>query len=114
MEGTSCHEPQFGCDMTGLQMPVWAYLRNAGTTVIGGFVYRGSEFPELFGTYIYADFGSGRVWVLSVDENNQPTNNTELLQFDPFRIVSFGVDEDNELLICSFDGRIYRLARREG
>ena len=113
MEGTMCHEPQFGCDVTGLQMPIWAYPRNEGVTIIGGSVYRGTKFPELFGSYIYADFGSGRVWTLSVDENSQATNNSELLQFDPFRIVSFGVDEDNELLICSFDGRIYRLARRE-
>lgn len=110
MEGTMCH-PQFACDMTGLQLPVWAYPRTEGVTIIGGFVYRGSELPELFGSYVYADFGSGRVWALSVDENNQPINNTELLQFNPFTIVSFGVDEDNELLICSFDGRIYRLAR---
>lgn len=113
MEGTMCHEPQFGCDMTGLQTPVWTYPRNEGVTIIGGFVYRGSELPELFGSYIYADFGSGRVWALSVDENNQPVDNAELLQFDPFRIVSFGVNEHNELLICSFDGSIYRLARRE-
>lgn len=113
MEGTSCFNPEFGCDMTGLQMPIWAYPRNEGVTIIGGFVYRGSEFPELLGSYVYADFGSGRVWALSVDENNQPINNDELLQFDTFTIVSFGVDEDNELLICSFDGRIYRLARRE-
>ncbi len=111
MEGTMCHEPEFGCDMTGLQVPVWTYGRNEGITIIGGFVYRGSEFPELIGSYIYADFGSGRVWALSVDENSLPVENTELLQFDPFSIVSFGVDEDEELLICSFDGRIYRLAR---
>lgn len=114
MEGTMCHEPQFGCDMTGLEMPVWTYSRNLGITIIGGFVYRGSELPELFGSYIYADFGSGRVWALSVDQDNQPMSNTELLQFNAFSIVSFGVDEDNELLICSFDGRIYRLARIEG
>jgi glucose/arabinose dehydrogenase len=113
MEGTSCFNPEFRCDMTGLQLPTWTYFRDEGSTIIGGIVYRGSELPELFGSYIYADFGSGRVWALSVDENNQPTNNVELLHFDPFRIVSFGVDEDSELLICSFDGRIYRLARSE-
>jgi glucose/arabinose dehydrogenase len=113
MEGTMCHEPEFGCDMTGLRMPVWTYPRNEGITIIGGFVYRGSEFPELFGSYIYADFGTGRVWALSVDQNNQPISNTELLQFNASSIVSFGVDEGNELLICSFDGSIYRLARSE-
>ena len=30
-----------------------------GGTVVGGFVYRGSAIPELYGKYVFADFGNG-------------------------------------------------------
>jgi len=114
MEGANCFEPLFGCNMTGLQLPIWAYPHGLlGSAIIGGFVYRGSELTELFGSYIYADFGSGIVWGLSFDANSEPVN-SQLLQFNPFSIVSFGVDENNELLICSFDGRIYKIRQAEG
>lgn len=52
MDGTSCFNPEFGCEMAGLQMPIWTYFRNEGSTIIGGFVYRGSQLRELFGSYI--------------------------------------------------------------
>ncbi|MCO6047775.1 PQQ-dependent sugar dehydrogenase [Aeoliella sp. ICT_H6.2] len=37
--------------------PVFEYGRSDGETVVGGFVYRGSEIPELEGQYIFAEFG---------------------------------------------------------
>ncbi len=115
MEGTNCYDPPSGCDMSGLELPIWEYRRNKGRTLIGGFVYRGAELPELFGKYIYADFVSGRVWALSFD-GLTVTDNTQLLRFadmDSFIITSFGIDEQNELYITGFDGNIYRLVRTE-
>jgi len=115
MEGTNCYDPPSGCDMSGLELPIWEYGRNKGRTIIGGFVYRGAELPELFGKYIYADFVSGRVWALSFD-GLTVTDNTQLLRFadmDSFIITSFGIDEQNELYITGFDGNIYRLVRTE-
>ncbi|MFQ5787413.1 MAG: hypothetical protein ACE5H1_05475 [Thermodesulfobacteriota bacterium] len=43
-----------------------------------------------------------------------PTVNTEILRFDPFSIVSFGIDENNELFVFSLDGSIYTLIREVG
>jgi hypothetical protein len=60
--------------------------------------------------YIYADFISGRVWALDYDGANV-VDNIELLQFNPFSIVAFGLDEQGELYIASFDGNIYQLQR---
>ncbi len=115
MEGTNCLNPPSGCDMSGLELPVWEYGRGKGRTIIGGFVYRGSEFPELEGKFIYGDFVSGRVWALSFEEMTA-TDNTQLLRFanvDSFVITSFGIDEQNELYVTGFDGKIYRLIRNE-
>ncbi|WP_282780155.1 PQQ-dependent sugar dehydrogenase, partial [Phaeodactylibacter xiamenensis] len=38
-----------------------------GCSVTGGFVYRGSAFPALYGKYVYADFCSGKIWTLEQD-----------------------------------------------
>jgi len=113
MEGTNCLNPPSGCDMSGLELPIWEYGHNIGRALIGGLVYRGSEFSELEGKFIYADFVSGRVWALSFD-GLTATDNTQLLRFanvDSFIITSFGIDEQNELYLTGFDGIIYRLIR---
>ena len=108
MEGTSCFSPSSGCNQTGLKLPVWEYYHNqsGGTSITGGFVYRGKGVPELYGTYICADFTTGRIWSLEYDGQNPPAAN-ELLDTD-LLISSFGVDENDELYICAFDGTIYR------
>jgi len=115
MEGTNCFDPPSGCDMSGLELPIWEYGHGRGRSITGGFVYRGSEFPELEGKYIYGDFVSGRVWALSF-ESMTATDNTQLLRFtnaDSFVITSFGIDEQKELYVTGFDGKIYRLIRNE-
>jgi glucose/arabinose dehydrogenase len=106
LEGTSCFDPPSGCDTTGLEPPIWEYDHSLGQSVTGGFVYRGPGVPELVGAYIYGDFISGRIWSLRYDGSGEPQN-TELLNTD-LSIASFGIDADNELYICAFDGKIYR------
>lgn len=109
MEGTSCFDPPSNCDMTGLELPIFEYRWSIDDrTVIGGFVYRGTNISELVGTYVYGDFVSSRIWALQFDGLEKPVN-TELIDFEDFCIVSFGIDEDNELYIACFDGNIYRL-----
>ncbi len=107
MEASQCVETD--CDATGLTLPVWEYGRSEGISVTGGFVYRGSIFPEFIGKYIYGDFGSGKIWALDNADQNNPVN-TELVDSD-LNISSFGVDAGNELYICSFDGNIYKLEK---
>jgi glucose/arabinose dehydrogenase len=108
MEGTNCFSPSSGCDTTGLELPVWEYGRSAGRST-GGFVYRGERVPELVGAYVYADFVTGRIWALHYDFQNPPVN-TEILDTD-LGISSFGVDVNNNLYICAFDGHIYWFKR---
>lgn len=94
------------CDTTGLKMPVVEYSHSLGISITGGYVYRGASVPELSGKYIYADYGSGRIWSLEYDGVNPPANT--LLMDTNLLISSFGVDQNQELYICAFDGKIYR------
>ncbi|MBN1293034.1 MAG: PQQ-dependent sugar dehydrogenase [Candidatus Latescibacteria bacterium] len=106
MEGTRCYNPSANCDSNGLELPVWEYDHSLGQSITGGYVYRGSNVSELAGAYIYADYVSGRIWSLRYDGINPPVNE-EILDTELF-IASFGVDADNELYICAFNGKIYR------
>jgi glucose/arabinose dehydrogenase len=107
MEGSLCYSPSSGCNQTGLELPVWEYNHTLGYAVTGGFVYRGSLLTELVGAYIYGDYGSGRIWALWYNGTGAPVN-IELVDTS-LNIPSFGVDEENELYICAFDGKIYGL-----
>lgn len=108
MEGFDCFEPASDCDQDGLSLPIWDYDHDEGDrSITGGYVYRGEEIPELVGQYIYADFVSGRIWAMDFSTINDP-DVTELIQAS-FPVSSFGLDQENELLISGFDGNIYKL-----
>lgn len=106
MEGKHCYTPS-NCNQAGLKLPIWDYPRSEGISVTGGFVYRGKLLPSLQGKYIYADYGSQKIWALNFTNLNSPTN--EELVVTNFSVASFGVDIDNELYICGFDGKIHKL-----
>jgi glucose/arabinose dehydrogenase len=110
MEGNHCFEPTQNCNRQGLKLPVWEYPRSEGVSITGGFVYRGPSLPELKGKYIYADYGSGKIWSLDASNPNNPVNTT--LVDSKLSISSFGVDPQYELFVCAFDGKIYRLTNR--
>lgn len=113
IEGSNCYEPASDCDKTGLELPVYEYSHNSGDhSITGGYVYRGPSMPELEGLYVYADFISGRIWALDPSNLNDP-GNTLLHQAD-FNVSSFGIDQNNELYICGFDGKIYRFGEDVG
>ena len=106
MEGFHCFNSS-NCNTEGLELPVWEYDRSRGDiSITGGYVYRGSAIQQLKGLYIYADYVSGRIWSLDMTNSNSPVN-TELFDTD-FPISSFGVDENQELYLCGFDGKIYK------
>jgi uncharacterized repeat protein (TIGR03806 family) len=91
--------------------PVFEYGRSEGIAVIGGYVYRGSQFASLFGRYLYSDFGSGTVWALTY-------NGTAVTANDPLDTApgptSFGEDNAGELLIVSRNAGLYRLEANGG
>ena len=112
MEGAHCYDPPVGCDTAGLIMPFYEYNHNVGESITGGFVYRGSLVPDLYGKYIFADFEYGDVWSLEYEGGNPPEVST-LGDLGPYSVTSFGVDQHNELYICSFDGTIYKFVQTD-
>jgi len=104
MEGTLTYSSG---SQVGLELPVWEYSHAEGIAVIGGYVYHGSTLTGLNSKYIYADFGSGKIWALQYDGVAMPVNT--LLSDTGLNISSFGIDEHNELYFCSLSGEIYSL-----
>ena len=51
LEGRHCFNPPNACDDGTLTPPVLEYDHSVGESVTGGYVYRGSQVPELAGRY---------------------------------------------------------------
>ncbi len=91
--------------------PVFTYptTLSVGESITGGFVYRGSENPALYGAYIYGDFVSGRIWALTQDMYGEWASR-ELLKIGGGQISSFGENKAGELLMTAYgSGQIYKI-----
>ncbi|MEO8664172.1 MAG: PQQ-dependent sugar dehydrogenase [Ignavibacteria bacterium] len=110
MEGFHCYNwPDTTlCDTAGrgYSRPIFEYPHAVGKSITGGYVYRGSKYPELYGKYIYGDFVKGIIWSLSY-----PSLENNLILDTTFNISAFGVDQQNEIYIVSYSGVIYNLYR---
>jgi len=108
MEGNHCFEPATGCDVEGLVLPVAEYDHGLGCSITGGYVYRGSRYPDMAGVYFYGDFCSGNIWGLRQDEAGDWE--TALLLETDLSISTFGEDAEGELYVASYnDGIVYQL-----
>jgi glucose/arabinose dehydrogenase len=109
MEAEGCYRAD-ACDQTGMTLPVATYSHDEGCSVTGGYVYRGQEYPSLFGLYFYADYCSGTIWTLDADAlgAGQPVAPTVFGTVD-FTVSSFGEDEAGELYIVDHSGTVYSL-----
>ena len=84
--------------------PVLDYARSFGTTVIGGYRYRGSDLAGEQGHYFFGDFGSGVIATI-----NGPGDSTPAVRFHVASVVSFGESRTRELLVLSIGGTLYRI-----
>ncbi len=103
-EGTHAYtSPAAVCaSVAGLVEPVHDYDRSDGNSVTGGFVYRGTALPGLVGHYVFADYGSGKIWQL-VDDGQGGLAADELLD-TALSIASFGQGNDGELYVVDIAG----------
>ncbi|MGV3772005.1 MAG: PQQ-dependent sugar dehydrogenase [Verrucomicrobiales bacterium] len=92
---------------TPITPPVIEHPHSESSSITGGYVYRGKQYPELAGSYIYGDFDTGKIWELRY-ENNKVTKTREIASTS-HKIVSFGQTGEGELLILDFRGSLFRL-----
>ena len=74
---------------------------------MGGYVYRGSKYPALVGTYVFADYCTGRIFAIdpSTDDFREPVQVGQAGN----GISSFGEDVSGELYVTQLDGHISRV-----
>jgi glucose/arabinose dehydrogenase len=108
LEGFDCYGAS-SCDDTGMTYPVYIYPTHVDGTcsITGGFVYRGQDYPELFGIYFYADYCNGKIWGLRNQNGNW--DNHQFLD-TPYSISTFGEDEEGNLYFADRStGKIYQI-----
>jgi glucose/arabinose dehydrogenase len=91
--------------------PIFDYPHNGttgGFSVTGGFVYRGPDYPTLYGYYICADYVSGRTWLITPAGGGTWT--TTLQPGLPGSVVSFGESETGVLYAITRPGTIHKVA----
>ena len=81
--------------------PVVTYGHDAGCSITGGYVYRGTAIAELHGWYLYADYCTGFIDAVPADD---PDATPTRLAEDVGRVVSFGELDDGELLLLTSTG----------
>jgi uncharacterized repeat protein (TIGR03806 family) len=101
-----------GCPATGFIDPVAEYDHGVGQSITGGYVYRGTQTTTLRGRYIFADYVSGRLWVLLPNASGGFAM-TSLLTA-PFNVSSFAQANDGELYIVDYGGGLHHLVFQPG
>jgi glucose/arabinose dehydrogenase/subtilase family serine protease len=109
MEGSLCFNPGSGCLTPSLTLPVLEYDHSLGCSITGGYRYRGTLNPALYGTYFYGDFCTGRIWAAT---QSGGAWTTEVALDTDLRISTFGEDEAGEVYVAHLNettGAVYRI-----
>lgn len=108
-EGTHTYRDS-GCAPAGNYVaPIFEYPHNSsgGYSITGGIVYRGADYPALYGWYMCVDYLTGNGWVIKSNGSGgwivQPQTGL------PTNIVGFGEAENAELFAIGMNSRIYRV-----
>ncbi len=102
--------------------PFYAYDRQEGDCIIGGFLYRGERWrSDLDGLYLFGDHGTRNVWTINPDnqEVRLLTNVPEAGPGNKNGISAFGTDADGNIFILKVyatneDGGVIYQLEQEG
>ena len=108
-EGFHAYSERYRRANVVLTPPVWSYSHRLGSSVTGGFVYRGSKGPKMQGWYVFADHESRRIWALT--QKDRKLDKLIEIGQAPTRAVSLSQTSDGEIYLVGFNsGKIYHLA----
>jgi uncharacterized repeat protein (TIGR03806 family) len=101
-EGAHDYDTSVGCN-GGYTDPLAEYGHSVGTSITGGYVYRGTQSTGLVGRFLFGDFGSGRIFAWIAEAAASPREPTQLLDTS-LGISSFGQANDGELYVVDING----------
>jgi hypothetical protein len=111
MEGNHCYKTSTACPTAGLERPLAEYAHGAndsiGCAIIGGYVYRGSAHPDLYGRYFFGDECSGHIW--DVIAGGPAKQAPQQLLSSGVNIVGWGQDVAGEIYVVGAKGTLYQL-----
>ncbi|MEP7157955.1 MAG: PQQ-dependent sugar dehydrogenase [Chloroflexota bacterium] len=103
-------EPEAGpadCAEPTTVEPLIEYAHGDDCSVIGGYVYRGSEQAALVGQYFYGDYCTGNIWRVPADYETDDPAPPPLTT--GLHITSFGVDALDEIYVTAVGGSVWRI-----
>lgn len=109
--------PGCGAQVFGLAAldPIYDYANPPGNaensrSVTGGFVYRGNKIPGLYGRYVFGDYQTHELTVLTADGEGGACDVLEggIVQNQLRDIASFAEDAEGELYVIGLDDGIYK------
>jgi uncharacterized repeat protein (TIGR03806 family) len=106
-EGFHSFEPNAPAKPPETIDPLAEYFHDQGVSVTGGIPYRGDRLKEYQGAYFYADYRSGNVWI--VRQQDAVVGENRRVAATDLEIAAFGEDQQGEMILCAFDGHLYRL-----
>lgn len=114
--GWNCYEGNSPFETAGCQPantyagPAFEYVNpSIGCSVTGGFVYRGSKYPEVYGKYLLTDYCSGRWWAVAPNANGTFTGK-EIANLADNEYSSLGEDVYGELYVAALaSGKILKI-----
>jgi uncharacterized repeat protein (TIGR03806 family) len=80
-------------------------------SLTGGVVYRGNEFPELDGCFLYGDYSTGRIW--GIRREGDRTVFQQELADTTLQIAGFAPGRRGEVFLVDHGGGLWKLERRE-
>ena len=109
-EGYHCFKNNPLCEKFQGAEPIYEYGREDGSSITGGYLYRGNQIDKLKNMYIFGDFVSGRIWAIPVKEK---VSQFEILSLGkwPMLISTFGQDSKGNIYTGDFaNGAVYQIS----
>jgi glucose/arabinose dehydrogenase len=107
--------PTYGDILTD---PFLDYGRSVGKSITGGFIYRGTDIPELRNRYLFADFISNKIWAVNIslkgDGEADSKTMTDASEITPSTgvsgVTSIDADSQDRIVVCQIGGSVVRLS----
>ena len=104
--------------------PIFQYGHEEGTSISGGCVYYGMNFPQLYGKYIFGDWGTGKCWALEIASDDKVSVKEISFEVDgeelnpvpkfikgkprsPFKPVNFCLGRNGRLFVLDWQGTVF-------